>query len=84
MYEEKISEIQRCLNDYIKTIKVSTRPGAGTGTGQSTPNIITMSDGYPLAPSPASLEKLKKADLEKLYRSYITIHYRKSISLYQT
>jgi hypothetical protein len=43
-----------------------------------------MSDGYPLAPSPASLEKLKKADLEKLYRSYITIHYRKSISLFQT
>src|ERR1700678_1045542 len=34
-------------------------------------------DGFPIAPDPASLEKTTKADLETLYRRYITSHYCK-------
>jgi len=79
MHFDRADEIMRTINEYIKTVKASARTGAGIGTGTVSGNrdlIIELDpDGFPRAPSPGSWDKIKKADLEKLYRSYVTYHY---------
>jgi hypothetical protein len=75
MHKDKASEIMRNVVSYIQTV----RAGAGTGpaTGKRIMTIELNPDGFPIAPDPASLEKTTKADLETLYRRYITSHYCK-------
>src|SRR5271155_2061266 len=75
MHEDKASEIMRNVVSYIQTV----RAGAGTGpaTGKRIMTIELNPDGFPIAPDPASLEKTTKADLETVYRRYITSHYCK-------
>jgi hypothetical protein len=78
MYEDRVSEIMRTFHEYIATVKASGRAGAGAGAGagQGKRTIQLNSEGYPIAPSITSREKLSKSDLENLYRSYITFQYR--------
>lgn len=78
MHEAKATDIMRTVHDYIKTVEGSLRAGAGAGAGSGNQKlgIELNSDGYPIAPCPPSWEKTTKTDLEKLYRSYISIHYR--------
>jgi hypothetical protein len=65
----------RTVNEYIKTVRSSTGAGSGTGPNNSKLNIKLDSEGYPILPI-TSWEKINKDELEKLYRSYITQHYR--------
>lgn len=76
MHEDKATDIMRTVHEYIKTVKGSFRAGAGAGSRNKILGIELNPDGYPIAPCPTSWEKTMKADLEKLYRSYITLHYR--------
>jgi hypothetical protein len=77
--EAKTNEIILHLSEYIQTLKGSRRAGAGAGasagTGIRSPNIDVDTDGYPILPTSATWKKISKADLEKMYRSYITIQY---------
>jgi len=79
MYEDKAKDFMRTVNEYIKTVRSSTGYGAGSGSGaginNSKLNIKLDSEGYPILPI-TSWEKKNKDELERLYRSYITQHYR--------
>lgn len=79
MYEDKAKGFMRTVNEYIKTVRSSSGAGAGpgTGTGNSKLEIKLDPEGYPILPI-TSWEKINKDELEKLYRSYITCHYRKN------
>jgi hypothetical protein len=73
MNHEKASEFMRLVHEYIETVK--TGAGAGTGSSDLAFTIGLDPDGYPVLPATADWNKLKKVDLEKLYRKYITIQY---------
>jgi hypothetical protein len=76
MHGERADEIMRTIHEYIRTVKASARTGARTGTLSGNRNIIELDpDGFPRAPSPGSWENIRKAELEKLFRSYVTHHY---------
>src|ERR1700678_2246201 len=75
MHEDKASEIMRNVVSYIQTVHAGA--GTGPGTGKRIMTIELNPDSFPIAPDPASLEKTTKADLETLYRGYITSHYCK-------
>jgi hypothetical protein len=77
MYEDKAKDFMRTVNEYIKTVRSSTGAGTGAeaGINNSKLNIKLDSEGYPILPI-TSWEKINKDELEKLYRSYITYHYR--------
>jgi hypothetical protein len=70
----------RTVNQYIKTVRAGIG-GAGTRTGAGIGNdhleIKIDSDGFPIAPSPPSWDKITKDQLEKMYRSYLSHHYSK-------
>jgi hypothetical protein len=77
-YDDKVEDMKRTFLDYIKTLEKGVS-GAGAGAGAS-PNSLQVQlnpEGFPIIPSPASWDKITKDDLERLYRHYITIHYRK-------
>ena len=77
--EAKTNEIILLLSEYIQTLKGSRRAGrAGAGTGIQT-NIDMDPDGYPILPTIATWNKISKADLETMYRSYITIQYGRCV-----
>jgi hypothetical protein len=78
MHEDKATEIMRTVHDYVQTVKASSRTGAssGAGSGIRNLNIALDNNGYPIAPCPASWDKTTKTELEYLYRTYITEHYR--------
>jgi hypothetical protein len=79
-YEDKIKDFRRTFKDYVQSVRASARPGPGTGGTTDNKLIIEKdTDGYPIAPKPESWNKSTKEDLEKLYRDYITIHYRRFI-----
>ena len=78
-YHEKCVDMKRTVLEYVKTLHAVKLTGAGAGIGvqfgQGSIRIEQDSDGFPIAPSPASWEKITKDDLERLYRLYITQHY---------
>lgn len=83
MHESKASEIMRSVHEYIKTVQNGARVGtlAGAGAGANNLNVDLDSNGYPMLPCPPSWDKLAKRDLEKVYRTYMKMHYRKPLSL---
>lgn len=75
LYPDKSKEIKRAFKEYIDTV----RAGTGTGTGdENVPKIGIELDGnrFPIAPRISSDKKVTKADMEQLYRLYMTYHYR--------
>lgn len=77
-YEKKVDEFMRTVMEYVKTVRAAARSGSGSGSepGQTSVTVEVDSDGYPIAPCPTSWDKVTKDDLERLYRLYITQHYR--------
>jgi hypothetical protein len=86
-YGETYKEIRRTVLEYVKTFLptiAGSRAGAGAGDGSDAGdlNIVSDQDGYPIVPSETSIEKSSKSELEKLFRSYLTIHYGMFTVLY--
>ena len=72
--------------EYIETVR-SLKSGTGPVVNKNGPESINVclelgTDGYPIAPKLTKEVKVKKNDLEQLYRLYITYHYRKSLLRY--
>lgn len=84
MNENKTEDIMRTVMEYVKIVRAATGTGTGTGTGSESRNpsltINLGTDGFPVAPCPPSWDTLSKESLERLYRSYITHHYRRFFS----
>jgi hypothetical protein len=80
MHEDKSNDIMLSVHEYIQTVEASGRGAAGAGFGSGTSkanlSIEVDSEGFPISPSPSSWDKTSKVDIEPLYRSYITLHYR--------
>jgi hypothetical protein len=74
MYETLSAQVKRAVLDYVQKIS---DPVNGT-IGDTKQTIRQDSDGYPKAPESLQWDKVTKADLEPLFRSYITQHYRES------
>jgi hypothetical protein len=84
-YPEKSKEFKRVVKEYIETVR-SLKSGTGAVANRNGPDSINVclelgADGYPIAPKLTKEIKVKKHDLEQLYRLYITYHYRKSLLL---
>ena len=77
MYRDASKEFSRKVYDYMKKLHSTTvdGPGGGPGPGLDPLEIKLDSDGFPIVPSPASWNKISKDQLEKMYRSYLSIHY---------
>lgn len=79
MYPEKAKEIKRMVNEYVKVLRRDHFINIqDPNNGVQKPTITIDETGYPVAPRPQSWTKVTKADLEPLYRFYITQHYRTS------
>jgi hypothetical protein len=76
MHQEKAQDIIRTVLEYITTVEASRHAGSGAGKQKNALTIEVNPDGFPIAPCPPSWDKISKKDLEKLYRTYITLHYR--------
>jgi hypothetical protein len=87
-YPEKAKEMKMLLLEYIKTLQSSiTGTGAGTGisgevdataAGECPGDAgiaIDQDSGFPIAPRINT--KVGKGKIERLYRLYITEHYRR-------
>jgi hypothetical protein len=81
MYPDRATEMKKMVLDYMKVLRRDnfnpnpTQNDVSNGTQMKTIDID--STGFPIAPMPQSWTKVKKANLEALYRMYITRHYRK-------
>jgi hypothetical protein len=77
-YEDRATDMKRTVLDYIKTLRAMRSTGANAGAGATShgTTVHLNQDGFPIVPCPASWEKVTKEDLEAMYRSYITQHYR--------
>ena len=88
MHPEKAKDILRLINEYIKTVRssagIGSGSGAGAGSGRNNLNIELDPNGFPIVPSIPSWDKISKEELEKLYRNYITQHYRGFIGILAT
>jgi hypothetical protein len=89
-YPELAVELQRTMLEYVRNLRAANSTGvvvdAGAGIDAGSENmpdagsgplsIKIDSNGFPIAPCPTSLNKTTKDNLEKLYRSYLSLHYR--------
>lgn len=81
---KKTIELKRIFMEYVKTVRAAADTSNGTGTGagdrlvSTDPSLTVRLDpkGFPVAPSPPSWDKVSKDNIERLYRSYVTHHYR--------
>jgi hypothetical protein len=79
MYPEKGKEMKRMMLDYVKLLREAHSQNSGNVIRNGyEPNIIrTHESGFPIAPRPFSWTKITKAELEPMYRMYVTHIYRK-------
>lgn len=85
MFPDKAKEMKRMVLDYIKVLRRAHINNSQNIIEESInglkKNMLQVDEsGFPLAPQPQSWEKVKKDDLEPIYRLYIMRHYRKSLS----
>lgn len=82
LHSEKANEMMRAVRAYVNTVREAKYSGIGanarSGPSAESGTITIQLDpnGFPIAPSPASWDKISKKQLEKLYRTYMTEHYR--------
>jgi hypothetical protein len=79
IYQDKAREMKRTLLEYVKTLQgvIDNAGSIPAGAGLST--ITLDPEGFPVAPNPPSWDKYTKDDLERLYRLYLTHHYRECL-----
>jgi hypothetical protein len=83
LYPDKVRFMEKAMSDYVKELRPvqSTQPGTITSADAVSGGfaIELDADGYPVIHCPASWVKVTKDHFEKIYRSYMTIHYRMSL-----
>jgi len=88
MYPEKAKDMKKMVLAYIKVLR-TTHFNENEDSSKEMKNgmqrdILQMDeDGFPVAPQPHSWTIVTKADIEPLYRLYITRHYRTCLFLYR-
>jgi hypothetical protein len=84
MYPEKAIEMKRMVLEYIKVLRRSHLNNSQSNS-QSVggDKILIDSNGFPIAPLPQSLTETTRTDLERMYRLYLTRHYRQYFSKIQ-
>jgi hypothetical protein len=82
MFPDKAKEMKRMVLDYIKVLRRDhlghSQTPANINNGLQTNTLEINEAGYPIAPQPQSWTKVKRDNLESIYRLYIARHYRKS------
>lgn len=76
LYSEKVDDFMRLVMDYVKSVRATKSTGAGAGADAGKCSIRLDPDGFPMIPSPSSWAKITKGEMETIYRSYMTHHYR--------
>lgn len=81
MYTDKSTELKRMVLDYIKNIRrdyfSNLQANEDVESNGFKKNTLDINEaGFPLAPRPHSWTMVKRADLEGLYKLYITRSYR--------
>lgn len=79
MYPDKAKEMKRMVLEYIKLLRrdhFASSQISDISNGFHKNTLEIDPSGYPIAPRPQSWEKVKKADIEPIYRLYIAHHYR--------
>ena len=81
MFPDKAIEMKRMVLDYIKVLhgshSNSTIMPDEISNGLEKLTLQIDETGFPIAPQPQSWTKIKKDNLESIYRLYMTQHYRK-------
>jgi hypothetical protein len=83
MFPDKAKEMKRMILDYVKILRRAHAEDSGNAVddianGFQKDAIQIDDSGFPKAPRPLSWIKVTRAELEPIYRLYITKHYRKS------
>ena len=85
MFPDKAKEMKRTVLDYIKILR-NAHFSSSQNTGDEITNGLQKNtlqideSGFPVAPRPQSWLKVKRDDLEPIYRMYMTRHYRESLT----
>jgi hypothetical protein len=82
MYPEKAIEFKRTVLDYIKVLRrahqdISQGDVVDVVNGIERNTLKVDATGFPLAPRPRSWTKVTRAEVEPIFRLYMTRHYRK-------
>ena len=81
MFPDKAIEMKRMVFDYVKVLRRShsnsTIMPDVISNGLEKLTLQIDETGFPIAPRPQSWTKIKKDNLESIYRLYMTRHYRK-------
>jgi hypothetical protein len=86
MFPDKAKEMKRMVLEYIKVLRrahftSSHNTGNEIANGIQKNTLQIDESGFPVAPRPHSWAKVKRDDLEPVYRLYMTRHYRKSYNI---
>jgi len=81
MFPDKAKQMKRMMLDYIKILRrahIDASQDAGDDiTNGIQRNYLQIDEsGFPIGPRPISWVKVTRADLEPIYRLYVTKHYR--------
>ena len=82
MYPEKAIKMKRMVFEYIKLLRqthqdISQNANADIVNGIEAWTIKTDATGFPLAPQPQSWMRVTRAEVEPIFRMYMTLHYCK-------
>lgn len=80
MYLEKATEMKKMVVDYVKILRRDHFSNSQAAEDTEKKVLETDENGYPVGPQLHSCQwsKVTKAELEQMYRLYISRHYRKS------
>ena len=70
-----VTEMQRKFMDYVKSGRVEAAGLREQNADSGRAEVRMTSDGYPIIPKLVMDQNLKKVELEKMLRAYLTQHY---------
>jgi hypothetical protein len=80
-YRDVVEQVKRCLLQYVKSMREAAEERIAENEADPVAALKMTEKGYPIMPDAKIWKAGQRKDLERLVRTYLSMHYSKPVKL---